>query len=213
MLFLFPPCAIKKQNKNFFSHIALLCLLHTNLIKPWMGLNFCLYHHDIAMSYAGCKLQWLQQVSALLFSDCKEEPKLLLSLVYIYMYLILPWTCFPSWDRIRGIQALQWARDRDVGTWQELRGSEWCAEQLMKPPRKADVFAFMLKENNNNNLRLLKSTALTALENASHLSAEVKQPLLLLFWWGWAWFGTWLLSAEPSHPPARLPPFLPSFLP
>lgn len=54
----------------------------------------------------------------------------------------------------------------------------------MKPPRKADVFAFMVKENNNNNLRLLKSTALTALENASHLSVEVKQPLLLLFWWG-----------------------------
>lgn len=50
----------------------------------------------------------------------------------------------------------------------------------MKPRRKADVFAFMLKENNNNNLRLMKSASLTALENVSHLPAEVKQPLLLL---------------------------------
>lgn len=50
----------------------------------------------------------------------------------------------------------------------------------MKPPRKADIFVFMLKENNNNNLRLLKSAALTALENASHLPTDTNQLLLLL---------------------------------
>lgn len=53
----------------------------------------------------------------------------------------------------------------------------------MKAPRKADIFAFMLKENNNNNnnLRLLKSAALTALQSASHSPAGTKQPLLLLY--------------------------------
>lgn len=137
-----------------------------------MRLSFCLYHCDTALSldasFSDC------QVFTLLFRDCKEEEQLLLSL-----FSILPWACFPSGDGVRGIQTLQWAWDRDVSTWQELWGSEWRAGWLMKPSRKADVFAFMLKGNNNNNLRLMKSAALTALDNASHLPTDTKQSLQL----------------------------------
>lgn len=89
----------------------------------------------------------------------------------------------------------------------------------MKPPRKADIFAFLLKENNNNNLRLLKSSdsagkCLSFSHRHKAASAPAVPPVLLETS---AWFGTQLLPAEDepsialqsvSQPPASSYPRL-----